>query len=258
MTDVFGLYSDYYDLLYQDKDYQGEAAFVSRLLLDADPSAKFLLEFGCGTGVHAELLAGFGFHVIGVERSETMLKQAHERATRISGSDCKGSFCAFPGDARAFRSEASFDAVLSLFHVVSYQTEQPALEAFFENAARHLKVGGVFLFDVWYGPAVLTERPAVRVKRMANERLKVVRLAEPDVIANQNLVQVKYQIFARVSGTENYQAFEETHSMRYFFAPEILLLAEKFGMSLISSQEWLTQAELSDRTWGACFLLRKN
>lgn len=258
MTDAFGLYSDYYDLLYQDKDYRGEAAFVRRLLLDANQTAKSLLEFGCGTGVHAELLAGFGFHVTGVERSETMLKQARERATRIAASDCHGSFCASPGDAQAFRSESSFDAVLSLFHVVSYQTEQSALEAFFENAARHLKVGGVFLFDVWYGPAVLTERPVVRVKRMANERLQVVRVAEPDLIINPNLVQVKYQIFARASGTENYEAFEETHCMRYFFAPEILLLAEKFGMSILSEQEWLTQAALSDRTWGACFLLRKN
>lgn len=258
MTDAFGLYSDYYDLLYRDKDYQAEAAFVRRLLLNADPSAKLLLEFGCGTGIHAELLAGFGFHVTGVERSETMLTQARDRASRLAASDCAGSFCAFRGDAQAFRSESSFDAVLSLFHVVSYQTEQTALEALFENAARHLKVRGVFLFDVWYGPAVLTERPAIRVKRMASEQLTVVRVAEPDLISNQNLVQVKYQIFARASGTENYEAFEETHCMRYFFLPEILLMAEKFGMSVISSQEWLTQAALSDRTWGACFLLQKN
>ena len=34
--------------------------------------------------------------------------------------------------------------------------------------------GGIFIFDFWYGPAVLADPPAVRIKRLENERMKVL------------------------------------------------------------------------------------
>ena len=68
--DVFQLYSKYYDLLYRDKDYAAEAAYVARTLRNAIPSARELLEFGSGTGRHGRLLALRGFSVVGVERSK--------------------------------------------------------------------------------------------------------------------------------------------------------------------------------------------
>ena len=40
------------------------------------------------------------------------------------------------------------------------------LLAAFATAREHLNPGGVFIFDCWYGPAVLAERPSVRIKRM--------------------------------------------------------------------------------------------
>ena len=47
------------------------------------------------------------------------------------------------------------------------------------TAAKHLKPNGVFIFDFWYGPGVLTDPPVVRLKRLENEEIEVLRIAEP-------------------------------------------------------------------------------
>ena len=54
---VFGGYSRYYDLLYRDKDYAGEVAFVHGIIDEHAPQAQSLLDLGCGTGAHAAILA---------------------------------------------------------------------------------------------------------------------------------------------------------------------------------------------------------
>ena len=51
---VFDAYAHYYDLLYCDKDYDGEVKFINGLIQEHAPKARCLLELGCGTGIHAE------------------------------------------------------------------------------------------------------------------------------------------------------------------------------------------------------------
>lgn len=253
----FGLYSAYYDLLYRDKDYVAEADYVAQSLSRLVPEQAQVLELGCGTGIHAELLARKGFHVTGVERSESMYTQAVARANGLHSSDCPGSFVPKLSTAQDFRCDDRFDAVISLFHVLSYQTDSESIDRFFETVVRHLKPGGVFLFDVWYGPAVLTQQPSVRVKRMRSENLEVVRIAEPGVDTTRSIVNVHYQIFARSPTDGDFQSVTEDHSMRYFFATEIHDLAQKFSMRCVFGEEWMSRQALSEQTWGACFLLQK-
>jgi SAM-dependent methyltransferase len=257
-TDEFGLYSAYYDLLYRDKDYQAEANYVADVLRSFSNDSNKLLELGCGTGIHAELLTQSGFEVVGVERSEEMFKQAQSRARRLEGGTGTLAFRPVLCAAQDFRSDESFDAVVSLFHVVSYQTDDVALGGFLDTVSRHLRPGGLFLFDVWYGPAVLTQRPECRVKRMASESREVIRVAEPTIDTSRNLVQVDYEIFVRESDNAVYRSIREQHRMRYFFATEIAQLARRFGMNVERSEEWLTGKVLSESTWGACFVIKKD
>ncbi|MFM6813006.1 MAG: class I SAM-dependent DNA methyltransferase, partial [Dolichospermum sp.] len=115
---VFGNYSRYYDLLYQDKDYLAEAKFIHDLIQTHAPSAKTILELGCGTGRHAELLANYGYQIHGVDRSLEMLNSAKDRLTNIDPQ--VASLLKFSqGDVRTVDINQQFDVIISLFHVVS-------------------------------------------------------------------------------------------------------------------------------------------
>ena len=74
--------------------------------------------------------------------------------------------------------------MIALFHVLSYQTSNADAQAMFETAATHIETGGIFLFDCWYGPAVLTDRPETRVKRAEDDTVEIIRIAESVMFPN--------------------------------------------------------------------------
>jgi SAM-dependent methyltransferase len=251
----FGDYASYYDGLYRDKDYRAEAAFVLGLVRRNCPQARTLLELGCGTGAHAEHLSASGVRIHGVDRSAAMLELARARKEKLA-PEIAGRMVFSPGDVREIRLPETFDAVVSLFHVVSYQVGNQDLRDCFATAKHHLLPGGVFVFDCWYGPAVLSDRPSVRVKRWEDEGTSVTRIAEPTLHANENIVDVQYTLFARNRISEVTKVFEELHRMRYLFLPEVKALASVEGLELIEARAWMSEREPGLDSWNACVVVR--
>lgn len=248
---VFDAYAAYYDLLYKDKDYAGEAEYVHQLIQRHRPGAKSILELGSGTGRHARLLAEKGYSVHGVERSPEMLKRAHEEAHR-NELDSVVSFS--QGDIRTATVDEKFDIVISLFHVISYLPTNDDVRAAFANAKKNMAEGGIFIFDVWYGPAVAENPPSVRVKRMSDDQTRVIRICEPKWKPNENRVDVHYQLFIVKKGSGLTEGHEETHVMRYFYLPELQLFLEGIGLRLLDAEAWMTGEVPSRKTWGVCII----
>jgi SAM-dependent methyltransferase len=250
---VFQAYAKYYDLLYRDKDYAGEAAYVHGLIEQDRPGARSLLELGSGTGRHALTLAERGYEISGVDRSAEMVARAQARA--IDAGNARAVFT--QGDIRSVRLGRTFDVVVSLFHVMSYQTTDDDLAAVTETAAVHLEPGGLFIFDCWYGPAVLTQRPEVRVKRLEDDQVCVTRVAEPRLLLDQNAVDVGYTMFVRDKKTERQTSFEETHRMRYLFLPEVRRLLGSADLDFVKTEEWLTGRQPDAGSWSTVFVARR-
>ena len=260
---IFSNYARYYDLMYQDKDYAGEAQFIQRLIQTHAPGTTTILELGCGTGNHAMLLAKEGYQVHGVDLSKEMLGYANERCDRLSPAlATKLQFS--QGDLRQVRlvgvasqnENRQFDVVLSLFHVISYQTNNEDLLAAFETAKAHLVPGGILIFDVWYGPAVLSDPPTVRIKRLEDRSIQVTRIAEPVMEPNKNLVDVNYHIFIKDLISSKIDEVKEVHTMRYLFRPELELVLDRLQMQIVESREWLTDRQPGLNTWGVYFIVR--
>jgi hypothetical protein len=139
---------------------------------------------------------------------------------------------------------------------MSYQVTNEDLLAMMETARAHLKSGGIFIFDCWYGPAVLTQKPELRIKRVEDDTITAARIAEPVSYPNNNTVDVNYHVFIRNKMTNNCQELKETHRMRYLFKPELEYYLSAKGMRLERSLEWLTGKEPGFDTWGVCFVAR--
>lgn len=246
MDDNFNIYSKYYNLLYKDKDYLSEVNYVIEKLLETKSKVKSILEFGCGTGGHGLLLKQKGFSVYGLERSKGMVSVA-----RKNGLECEVA------DISNFELNESFDAVIALFHVISYMTKNESLINTFRNANKHLSKGGVFLFDIWYSPAVYNLKALPRIKRMQDDQLKVVRIAEPVIDVNSNIIDVQFSIIAKDLISEEITDIFESHPMRHFSTPEIGLLAKLTGFELLKAEEFLSGKNPSQNSWGVCYMLKK-
>jgi SAM-dependent methyltransferase len=247
---VFNDYARYYDLLYMDKDYKREVEYIHSFIAKHCRKKRIrILDIGCGTGRHACLLAKYGYHVTGIDFSDEMIRIAE------AGKVVNTAFSV--QDAAGFNFEKKFDVILSLFHVISYQNSNEVVETVFKNISSHLADNGIFIFDFWYGPAVLTERPSSRIKRLEDEEIKVLRFAEPEMHINENVVDVNYDLIIYDKIRKQTGFVRETHKMRYFFKPEIDFFLEKSGMKALQFEEWLTGGGLSSATWGACCVARK-
>jgi len=262
---VFGAYSRYYNLLYRDKDYAAEAEYVSALVKKQLPAARSLLDLGCGTGQHDLLLARKGYEITGVDLSEGMLTVARSQLGALDSRPLSGSvpdqhplqslsLNFHQGDIRTVRLDRTFDAVIALFHVMSYQITNDDLRAAFSTVRTHLNPGGVFIFDCWYGPAVLTQRPEVRVKRLEDEATTVTRIADPTLHPNENLVDVNYQVLIRDKTSGDVEEMNETHRMRFLFQPEVEDFLQEAGMRIVDASEWMTGDSPGFNTWGVCYV----
>lgn len=242
---VFEEYSKYYDLLYQDKDYESETKYIAQLMNRNGISGGEILEFGSGTGKHGRLLCKEGYKVHGIEFSNDMVNQA----VTTTGFSCQ------QGDIRTIKMNKTYSAVLSLFHVISYQTKNEDIQMVFSRASEHLDSGGLFIFDFWYTPAVYSMKPSVRIKRFSDATLEITRIAEPLVKHNENVVDVNYQIIANSDGV--FSSFKESHQMRHFSLLEIDFISQISGFERVHSGEFLTGRKIGEDTWSACVVLRK-
>ena len=133
MNQTFGsTYAQAYDLLYLDKDYTAECDLIENVFHRyGDKPISRVLDLGCGTGNHAFLLASRGYEVVGIERSENMLAQAHNK---LAHAPTKPKLSYRAGDIRSIKLESEFDAALMMFAVLGYQLENKDVLAALKTA----------------------------------------------------------------------------------------------------------------------------
>ena len=230
MSDVFSEpYADLYDAVYGDKDYGAECKLIERVLAEhASGSGRQLLDLGCGTGSHALPLAARGWQVTGVDRSPEMLARA--RGKRVGAGDVAAEFV--EGDIRTVDLGRTFDAALMMFAVLGYQTANRDVAAALATVRRHLRPGGLFVFDIWYGPAVLVQRPSSRFREVPVPDGRVLRQSDGELDTSRHLCTVRLHLW-RLRGDRVVAETEERHTMRYFFPLEIAASLDSAGLDLL-------------------------
>ena len=246
----FEIYSNYYDLLNSKKNYLNEVNYIDKLIRSYDRQAKSILDLGCGTAKHLNYLHKKKYKLHGVDISKHMIEIAKKR---LKNKD----ICLTVSDVTKLKLNAKFDVVTSLFHVMSYQDTNNKVLNFFDSAYNHLNDNGIFIFDFWYGPGVLTDLPTVRIKRMENSKLKCTRISEPSLFPQLNCVDVNFEIHIKEKNKSNTLIDKEKHRMRYFFDNEIKLFGQLKGFKVINIYEWLTLKNPTFKSWNSIAILKK-
>ena len=228
-------YAAYYDLLYKDKDYQGEANYIDELLsryLPKEKSATSLIDLACGTGKHLFELSEKGYgHLCGSDIATAMIDIAGENAILLDRpvSFYNHSF------QEAHKIDRRFDVVISMFSAFNYLTTYADQSKALSNIHGLLEKDGIFVFDYWNGCAVTELYSPVKVLRKKKDNTELIRVSETslDLVAQSATVKFTCSFF---EGDQRVSEFVETHHLHYYYFAEMmnLLRSHKFEVLYVS------------------------
>jgi ubiquinone/menaquinone biosynthesis C-methylase UbiE len=135
----------YYDDIYASmgKDYPAEVNKARKFIQKYKLSDGYrLLDIGCGTGIHANLLSKH-YQVEGLDIDLKMLSVARKNYPKIKFQQ---------GDMVNFELKNKFDIIVCLFSAIGYVKTKSSLQRTIKNMARHLLPGGVLLVEPWFTP----------------------------------------------------------------------------------------------------------
>jgi hypothetical protein len=136
-----------------------------------------------------------------------------------------------------------------MFAVLGYQLENDDVAAALAAARRHLRVGGLLLLDVWYGPAVLAQRPAVRTRELESPDGRILRTASGRLDVRRHICEVTIRL-QRMRGRTLVSETTEVHSMRFFFPRELELFLKSAGFALRNMSPFpVLGGEPDESTW---------
>lgn len=231
MSEIFGsTYATNYDAFYQEKDYHAECDLLEDIFSKyGSKPVKSILDLGCGTGNYAIPLAQRGYRVTGVDRSPEMLSLAQ---TKLGQPELSQKVKLYQGHIETFQLEDRFDTAILMFAVLGYQLENAQVLRTLCNAKHHLNRGGLLIFEIWYGPAVLSQRPSERLKIIRSDERQLIRWSAGTLDIRHHTCRVDYHIWELSQGVP-VKEIEEIHQMRFFFSLELELLLESSGFHLM-------------------------
>ena len=239
-------YSEMYNELYSEKPYREEVDFIIGLTEEFGLEFFNVLDLGCGTGGHAKIFIEKGKEVTGVERSKEMINNSFSHL----------KFHIENADILDYRPQLKFDLIVSLFHVVSYVKSLSDLLKLFRNVSAGLVEDGLFIFDAWYTPAVLSIGPSSRINTKEKGRFRLERVSYPVNRTEESCVEVNFE--TRIFKNEDLvETITESHEMRHYSIPELKFIASLTDLELVEARELLTNNVPSQETWAVLFTFRK-
>jgi SAM-dependent methyltransferase len=131
-----------YDLMYVRRDYTTTAEEIHAIGRELLPRGEELLDVGCGTGRHLEVLGNW-YRGEGLDINPAMLAQTHARCPEIPLHE---------NDMRSFDLGRTYDVVVCLFSAIGHVETAAAMHRSIERMAAHLRSPGLLIVEPWFTP----------------------------------------------------------------------------------------------------------
>ncbi len=138
----YGVFSEFYDSLTGNVDYENSADYLCRVFEKYDKLPTLLLDVGCGTGGFSICFAKRGIEVIGADPSVSMLEVAQKKA-KESGVD----ILFLNQSGQDLDLYGTVDGAVSCLDTINHVTEKRELLKFFKKVSLFLEKDRLFVFD---------------------------------------------------------------------------------------------------------------
>jgi SAM-dependent methyltransferase len=145
-----GAHEHYADAALYDYEYRrrrDDVSFYCQLAGEALGSGGRVLELACGSGRVTTGLLRAGHHVVGLDVSLPMLRQAAARIGRL-GRDARGRSALVCADMRSFALGVRFPLVIMAFNAFEHLYTRVEVRECLDRVRAHLEPGGRLMFDV--------------------------------------------------------------------------------------------------------------
>jgi len=207
---MFSESAELYDAIYSTfKDYAAEADAIARLVRTTHPSARTILDVGCGTGEHAKhLRMRHGFVVDGLDIDPGLLAFARQKVP-------DANFVL--ADMGGFDLERRYDVVACMFSSIGYLRTIARVTAALQCFRQHLNPHGIVIVEPWFPPGVLRIGKGT-IRRGEVNGIRVERTSHTSVAGNVSTLTFTYHI-ERADGA---QTAREVHELGLFTSAEML------------------------------------
>lgn len=225
---MFAASAHLYDAIYRAfKDYAAEATTISTLVRAAHPTARTILDVGCGTGEHAlHLRNHHGFAVDGLDLDPQLLAVAREKLP-----DARF----FEADMAMFDVGHRYDVVMCLFSSIGYLQTLERVTAALRCFRRHLAEDDMIVVEPWFAPGVLREGPG-SPKRAEAGGVRVERTSHTTVEGRLSTLIFDYR-FEDASGV---RVAREVHELGLFTQAEMMASFRDAGLAATYDSSGLT------------------
>ena len=248
-----------YDTFMDNVPYEEWGEYIHGMLCKYGVEDGIVLDLGCGTGTMTEILAGYGYDMIGVDNSEDMLELAMEKRIE-SGHD----ILYLLQDMREFELYGTVRAVVSVCDSVNYVTEPGELEEVFRLVNNYLEPRGIFLFDF---NTDYKYREIMGDCTIAEDRGECSFIWDNYYYENEQINEYDLTLFIQEKNPDEtqsdqmpqlYRKYKETHYQRGYTLKEMQVLLEKAGLVFEAAYDVDSKEEPSDTSERICVIARES
>jgi SAM-dependent methyltransferase len=216
----------------------------------SNEGSKEILDLGCGTGIHDKNLTEKGHNILGLDLSKDMIEIA--KSKDIPNANF------IVGNMANFELGKKFDVCISMFAAFGYLIENKEIKSSIKSIKKHLNKGGLFIFEVWNGLAVMNELPSSRENEEISENYKIIRKSYPKLNSFKQYCEVKFNVKI-LENNSLINEYEETHNMRFFFPQEIKKYLEDENFEVLEiCNAFELGSKIDENNWNMVVIAKSN